>query len=230
NKIIIQGNNNLQINYNISVNNEVTFNNKYDANHSSDNSLKAVKDIKTNPQKKNKKIIKKRKKKINLDEPIKCKSVKDPIKSKIKDLKKILKRRINLDKNKVIKTKLKNTFEDTKKIKQRRIHVDEIQENKPLSNVIYEIAQNTIQNEELLESRNYIKERFDTQIEENLEMIKKYCESRGKAEGSKIYAAASKIHGIGIFADEEIQAGQLIIEYVGEKIGKKVADKREKFY
>ncbi|KCZ82525.1 hypothetical protein H312_00183 [Anncaliia algerae PRA339] len=70
NKIIIQDNNNLQINYNISTNNEVTLNNKYDANHSSDNSLKAVKDIKTNPQKKNKKIIKKRRKKINLDEPL----------------------------------------------------------------------------------------------------------------------------------------------------------------
>mmetsp|Transcript_4433 Transcript_4433/g.6469 ORF Transcript_4433/g.6469 Transcript_4433/m.6469 type:complete len:179 (+) Transcript_4433:88-624(+) len=40
----------------------------------------------------------------------------------------------------------------------------------------------------------------------------------------------SRIHGWGVFADEGINAGDLIVEYRGELIGNAVADKREKEY
>jgi len=40
----------------------------------------------------------------------------------------------------------------------------------------------------------------------------------------------SKIHGWGVFAEEPINAGDMIIEYRGELIGNAVADKREREY
>ncbi|KAF7682473.1 Histone-lysine N-methyltransferase, H3 lysine-4 specific [Astathelohania contejeani] len=40
----------------------------------------------------------------------------------------------------------------------------------------------------------------------------------------------SKIHGKGVFAEEEILAGTRFMEYIGEIIGEKMADKREKKY
>ncbi len=40
----------------------------------------------------------------------------------------------------------------------------------------------------------------------------------------------SKIHGWGVYAEEQINSGDLIIEYRGEIIGNAVADKREKEY
>lgn len=48
--------------------------------------------------------------------------------------------------------------------------------------------------------------------------------------GVQVYADNSRIHGIGVFAGEQIKPGTRIIEYVGEVIGKKMADKRERFY
>ncbi|RVD92184.1 SET domain-containing protein [Tubulinosema ratisbonensis] len=75
-----------------------------------------------------------------------------------------------------------------------------------------------------------IKERFDLQIKDNLEMIREYLGSQENELEVKIYAEVSKIHGIGIFAGQDVSAHEKILEYVGERIGKKVADKREKFY
>ena len=40
----------------------------------------------------------------------------------------------------------------------------------------------------------------------------------------------SSIHAWGVFADEDIAAGEMIIEYRGELIGNSVAEKREKEY
>ncbi|KAL0265616.1 UNVERIFIED_CONTAM: hypothetical protein PYX00_011329 [Menopon gallinae] len=80
------------------------------------------------------------------------------------------------------------------------------------------------------ESRH--KELFDRQIGKNLRMISRHLR-RNTPEvfgHVKLYADVSKIHGIGIFAGTDIPAGIRIIEYVGELIGKKVADKRERFY
>lgn len=79
---------------------------------------------------------------------------------------------------------------------------------------------------------NCYKELFDRQIDKNLRMISRYLKQRtpGTLVYVELYAGISKIHGIGMFAGKDIQEGTRIIEYVGELIGKKVADKREKFY
>lgn len=75
-------------------------------------------------------------------------------------------------------------------------------------------------------------ELFDRQIGKSLRMISRHLKrSTVNASGQvAVYAGVSKIHGIGIFAGQRIPSGTRIIEYVGELIGKKVADKRERFY
>ncbi|CAN0544316.1 unnamed protein product [Ectocarpus sp. 12 AP-2014] len=46
----------------------------------------------------------------------------------------------------------------------------------------------------------------------------------------KLRFGRSSVHAWGVFADEPIAAGDLVIEYRGEIIGNAVADKREKQY
>ena len=41
-----------------------------------------------------------------------------------------------------------------------------------------------------------------------------------------LVARSSKIHGTGVFARKDIKKGTTLIEYVGEKIGKREAEKR----
>lgn len=41
---------------------------------------------------------------------------------------------------------------------------------------------------------------------------------------------ASMIHGIGLFVERDFDAGEMVIEYVGELIRHSVADIREKYY
>lgn len=74
---------------------------------------------------------------------------------------------------------------------------------------------------------------FGEHTDKNLNRISRYVERRSREKNFfevRLYAASSKIHGIGVFAGEYIKAGTRIIEYVGEIIGEKVADQREKFY
>lgn len=61
-------------------------------------------------------------------------------------------------------------------------------------------------------------------------MISQHFEQMEKRGTRNVYAGLSKIHGIGIFAAKDLRRGAKVIEYVGEVIGKKMADKRERFY
>eukprot|EP00866_Antonospora_locustae_P000294 jgi/Antlo1/294/976 len=76
------------------------------------------------------------------------------------------------------------------------------------------------------------KELFDRQFDKTLRMISRHLKRTAVEMPGHItlYADISKIHGIGIFAGQKIPSRTKIIEYVGELIGKKVADKRERFY
>lgn len=51
-----------------------------------------------------------------------------------------------------------------------------------------------------------------------------------KARKKRLKFAKSEIHDWGLFAMEHIEAGEMIIEYIGEKIRQKVADLRELAY
>lgn len=83
-----------------------------------------------------------------------------------------------------------------------------------------------------MESKICHKELFDKQTDKNLRMISRHLKrsTAGISGRVVLYAGISNIHGIGIFAGKKIPSGTRIIEYVGELIGKKVADKRERFY
>lgn len=45
-----------------------------------------------------------------------------------------------------------------------------------------------------------------------------------------VYFRRSLIHGMGLFARENIESGEFVIEYIGEIIRRRVADEREKIY
>eukprot|EP00184_Porphyridium_aerugineum_P005077 CAMPEP_0184696560 /NCGR_PEP_ID=MMETSP0313-20130426/3803_1 /TAXON_ID=2792 /ORGANISM="Porphyridium aerugineum, Strain SAG 1380-2" /LENGTH=326 /DNA_ID=CAMNT_0027155197 /DNA_START=53 /DNA_END=1033 /DNA_ORIENTATION=- len=47
---------------------------------------------------------------------------------------------------------------------------------------------------------------------------------------TKLFISHSKIQGFGVFAREDIEAGELIIEYAGELIRSILTDRREKYY
>eukprot|EP00455_Lapot_gusevi_P048121 TRINITY_DN6601_c0_g1_i8.p1 TRINITY_DN6601_c0_g1~~TRINITY_DN6601_c0_g1_i8.p1 ORF type:complete len:263 (-),score=63.36 TRINITY_DN6601_c0_g1_i8:78-866(-) len=53
---------------------------------------------------------------------------------------------------------------------------------------------------------------------------------RMKSQPRKVVVGRSKIHQWGLFATEQFQANDMVIEYVGEEIRQKVADLREKMY
>ena len=46
----------------------------------------------------------------------------------------------------------------------------------------------------------------------------------------QLFVARSKIHGLGLFAGEDIEWGQRIIEYQGQHIAEKEVDRRQRFY
>jgi uncharacterized protein len=46
----------------------------------------------------------------------------------------------------------------------------------------------------------------------------------------RLYVAASKIHGLGLFAAEDIEWGCRIIEYQGELLSKSEVSRRQRFY
>jgi histone-lysine N-methyltransferase SETD1 len=52
----------------------------------------------------------------------------------------------------------------------------------------------------------------------------------GRDSKQKLRLKQSQIHGCGVYAENQINCGDLIIEYIGEIIGNTVADKREKEY
>lgn len=52
----------------------------------------------------------------------------------------------------------------------------------------------------------------------------------GNAKLPKLYVAKSRISGLGLYAGEKIHWGRPIIEYAGQRISKRVGNKREKFY
>ena len=47
---------------------------------------------------------------------------------------------------------------------------------------------------------------------------------------SRLFIARSKVHGLGLFAGEDIEWGRRLIEYQGERLSKKEAKRRQKFY
>ncbi len=51
-----------------------------------------------------------------------------------------------------------------------------------------------------------------------------------KTQPKKVEVGPSKIHRNGLFTLEDLVPGDIVIEYVGEKIRNKVADKREIVY
>jgi hypothetical protein len=62
----------------------------------------------------------------------------------------------------------------------------------------------------------------------NLPMAMRY--RKHKENGKKVEVGASKIHCQGLFAMEHFSQGDIVIEYVGEVIDNKEADRREKQY
>jgi hypothetical protein len=46
----------------------------------------------------------------------------------------------------------------------------------------------------------------------------------------RLFVARSKIHGLGLFAAEDIEWGRRLIEYQGQPLSKKEAQRRQKFY
>jgi uncharacterized protein len=46
----------------------------------------------------------------------------------------------------------------------------------------------------------------------------------------RLYVAASRIHGLGLFAGEDIEWGCRIIEYQGQLLSKKEVRRRQRFY
>jgi SET domain-containing protein len=46
----------------------------------------------------------------------------------------------------------------------------------------------------------------------------------------RLYVARSKIHGLGLFAGEDIEWGQRLIEYQGQQLPEKEVNRRQKFY
>src|SRR5205085_7726035 len=56
--------------------------------------------------------------------------------------------------------------------------------------------------------------------------------SSGKRNGRypRLFVARSKIHGLGLFAGEDIEWGRRLIEYQGEPLSKKEVKRRQKFY
>ncbi len=46
----------------------------------------------------------------------------------------------------------------------------------------------------------------------------------------QLFIARSKIHGLGLFAGEDIEWGRLIIEYKGQPLSVKEVTRRQKFY
>ena len=50
------------------------------------------------------------------------------------------------------------------------------------------------------------------------------------ASHPRLFVARSKIHGLGLFAGEDIEWGRRIIEYVGQPLSLKEVKRRQKFY
>jgi len=46
----------------------------------------------------------------------------------------------------------------------------------------------------------------------------------------RLYVARSKIHGLGLFAGEDIEWGRRLIEYQGQTLSKREVARRQKFY
>ena len=46
----------------------------------------------------------------------------------------------------------------------------------------------------------------------------------------RLFVAHSKIHGLGLFAGEDIDWGRRVIEYQGERLSAKEAKRRQRFY
>ena len=50
------------------------------------------------------------------------------------------------------------------------------------------------------------------------------------AQYPRLFIAHSKIHGLGLFAGEDIEWGCRLIEYQGQRLSKKEVNRRQKFY
>jgi SET domain-containing protein len=50
------------------------------------------------------------------------------------------------------------------------------------------------------------------------------------APAPRLYVGPSKIHGLGLFAGEDLEWGQKIIEFRGERLSKKEVARRQRFY
>ena len=55
-------------------------------------------------------------------------------------------------------------------------------------------------------------------------------QSNPKSRYPRLFVARSRIHGLGLFAGEDIEWGQRLIEYEGELVSKKEAQRRQRFY
>src|SRR5438128_8327403 len=47
---------------------------------------------------------------------------------------------------------------------------------------------------------------------------------------SRLFVARSKVHGLGLFAGEDIEWGRRLIEYQGQRLDAKEVRRRQKFY
>jgi SET domain-containing protein len=52
----------------------------------------------------------------------------------------------------------------------------------------------------------------------------------GKIRSPKLFIARSKLHGLGLFAGEDIEWGRRLIEYEGQHLSSKEVRRRQRFY
>lgn len=89
------------------------------------------------------------------------------------------------------------------------------------------MARAALQSSRESRQRNRVYQKGVELIKPKNDLITKNClQQRKKA----VFFDRSQIHGMGLYAKEEIDVGEFIIEYVGEIIRKSVADMREKEY
>jgi uncharacterized protein len=66
-----------------------------------------------------------------------------------------------------------------------------------------------------------------------LAIIRAIMADRDEVEARKyprLFVARSTIHGLGLFAGEDVEWGQRLIEYQGQRLSKKEVQRRQKFY
>lgn len=108
-------------------------------------------------------------------------------------------------------------------------------EPQTFSDCIVETCQRTMGRQKQLERIVYIPDMKETRAagmtsRDQRVQVRLFKTQQLKARRKRLVFGRSSVHGWGLFAQERIEAGDMVIEYVGEKIRQRVADRREEMY